>query len=67
MINIDKGIPVPIKYPFHKMEVDDSFIVPDNIKRSAVGIAARRYGVANNKKFTFRRLKDGTYRCWRIA
>lgn len=63
---IDKGIPLPTKYPFAEMNVGDSFVVPAKVNRSAVNVAAMRFGRKHGMKFTVRLTKDGTLRCWRI-
>ena len=66
-MKIDKNIPLPKKYPFAQMEVGDSFAVPPKVKRSAVTVAAKRYGVEHGMKFTVRQMPDKTFRCWRLA
>lgn len=67
---IEKGIPLQpiqkgvVKYPFHKMDVGDSFSVPkpDGRKlRSASSAYAKRIG----KKFTVR-TQGGVVRLWRV-
>jgi hypothetical protein len=63
-IKIDKDVPLIGKYPFENMQVGDSFLLPETIKRTSVAVAAMRYGRNNNKKFTVRKTKDG-FRCWR--
>ena len=63
---IDSNVPLPMKYPFDKMKVGDSFLVPSDVTRQAVAVAASRYGKAHNMKFSTRQLKDGSFRCWRI-
>jgi hypothetical protein len=70
-IKIDKGIPVPRKlhtgktiYPFHEMEIGDSFfasVTVVTLKSSAV-----KHGYKYGKQFTIRKEGDGA-RCWRIA
>lgn len=65
MIPIDKGIPLPGKYPFDKMEVGDSFLVPAGVPRTTVGVAASRYGKPRGMKFSFRVTPEGL-RCWRV-
>lgn len=73
-IKIEKGIPVPSngtkgEFPFHEMDVGDSFLVPEGRKRS-VSSAACYYsgprGKGSGKKFAVLRQKDGSYRCWRL-
>jgi hypothetical protein len=65
MIPIDKGIPLPEKFPFERMDVGDSFLVPQDISRSTVNVAATRYGEKWRMKFTVRKTPEGL-RCWRI-
>ena len=57
-IKIEKGIPMskvgrgqPLKYPFDKMEVGDSFTHEHPIK---VYNTARAYGIRHNMKFSRR-------------
>ena len=64
---IDKGIPLPKRYPFDQMEVGDSFAVPEGINRTRVSVAAMRYGRDHGMKFTVRQMPDRSLRCWRIA
>ena len=63
---IDKQFPIPIKYPFAKMKIGDSFAVPPDVKRPAVTVAAMRYGRKHGMRFTVRQVADKTFRCWRI-
>lgn len=63
---IDKGIPVPRKYPFDQMEVGDSFAVPPDTHRTTVSIAALRYGRKHGMRFVTRTMPDRTLRCWRV-
>lgn len=65
MIVIEKGIPIPNKFPFKDMEVGDSFLIPENIPRTTVQVAAARYGKPLGKLFTIRKTPDGA-RCWRV-
>lgn len=66
-LRIEKGVPMPIKYPFKDMQVGDSFAVPPDIKRSAVSVAATRYGTKLGRQFAVRLMPDRTLRCWRVA
>lgn len=63
---IDKGVPLPRRYPFADMQVGDSFLVPEGVKRSNVSVAAKRYGDRHGAAFTVRKVPEGL-RCWRIA
>lgn len=66
MLQVEKNVPLPKKYPFDEMEVGDSFELLDTMKRNTVNIAARRYGDKTGKKFVVR-TKDKKLRCWRLA
>ena len=69
-IQIEKGVPVPkartpMKYPFEKMEVGDSFFVPKsqgNVSSAAVYWQKRHKG----RRFVTR-AENGGARCWRVA
>jgi hypothetical protein len=61
---IEKGVPIPGRFPFGQMEVGDSFVI--TTKRSTAAVAARRYGDKHKMKFVTRKMPDGTVRCWRI-
>lgn len=63
---IDKGVPLPRRFPFADMQVGDSFAVPPDVKRPAVTVAAMRYGRKHGIKFTIRLTADRTLRCWRL-
>jgi len=71
MIEIEKGIPAPAKetirrkYPFHMMEIGDSFFVPGRERTQMCS------SIANAKKttgflFTSHSVNGGV-RVWRIA
>ena len=62
---IDKNVPLPQKWPFQDMKVGDSFLVPDDVQRTTVSIAAMRYGIKHKMKFTVRLTEDRKLRCWR--
>lgn len=66
-MKIESNIPVPTKFPFGQMKVNDSFAVPVKVKRPAIAVAAMRYGKKHGMKFTVRQMPDKTLRCWRIA
>jgi len=66
-INVEKGIPMPVKYPFAHMEVGDSFEVPVHVRRTAVNVSAKRYGDKHGMIFTIRLTEDRKLRCWRIS
>jgi hypothetical protein len=65
-MKIEKNVPLPVIYPFAKMEVGDSFAVPSSIRRETVSVAANRYGAKHGMKFTVRLMPNRSYRCWRI-
>jgi len=65
---IEKGVVVPkgdkTGYPFDKMELQDSFLVPDG-KRSRISSLASYYGNRYHKRFLVRTVEGGV-RVWRI-
>lgn len=65
-MKVESNIPLPAIYPFAKMKVGDSFAIPADIKRTAVSVSAKRFGVKHNMRFTIRKMPDGSYRCWRL-
>lgn len=79
MYDIEKNVPVSPKiygggprsiYPFIKMEIGDSFLVPcggpDKLKtRNRVNSSLRHY-IRDGRKFSIRNVQDGV-RCWRVA
>lgn len=71
MFELSDDVKVPtkkgqsFKYPFPAMKVGQSFEIPLK-KITTVRNNSFRYGRSNNKKFTVRKLENGTYRCWRI-
>lgn len=62
---VDRGVPLPRKYPFGDMRVGDSFLIPASAKRASVTVAAKRFGDKHGMKFTVRKTDKG-YRCWRL-
>jgi len=67
---IEKGIPLPPrgarlsrKWPWHEMEVGDSFLVPAGERATGGGTMGKFMG----RKFTERKLPDGSIRIWRTA
>ena len=69
---IQKGVPIPPlpkrtggprsrQYPFHEMEVGDSFVASPRVCQ-----ASTEYGSRYGKKFTTRRVDDVFVRVWRI-
>lgn len=67
MIKVESDRPLPGKFPFDQMKVGDSFVIPEGVTRSAVTMAAWRYGKKTGTKFSVKRLLDGKgYACWRV-
>lgn len=76
MFEIEKGIPLPesnkargreLKYPFRKMLVGDSFVVPvsTRLEYQKLSSAASQAGIRSGMKFATRRV-DGGVRVFRI-
>lgn len=65
-MKVEKGIPIPARYPFGEMEVGDSFAIPPGVARNTVTVSAGRYGEKHQMKFIVRMMPDRTMRCWRI-
>lgn len=71
MYKVDKKIPIPTArgklalYPFDKMEIGDSFLVPNNDELSRVRAAIQRRQFDYKEKFATRKIEDN-YRVWRI-
>lgn len=72
-MKIEKNIPVPSphaareKYPFHQMEIGDSFVVPVD-RRTAASAACTWYKKKHGMRFVTRTTEDGKFvRVWRIA
>jgi len=66
-IKIDKNAPLPaprVKWPFHEMEVGDSFLIPAG-QEKACRSSAWTYGKKHGMKFAVRTEKKGV-RIWRI-
>ena len=69
MIKVEKGIPMPTrgrgassKYPWHDMDVGDSFAAPMKDPHQAAATASMRQ---KPKRFLARKIEGG-YRIWRI-
>ena len=74
-ITVDHNVPMPkskrrglgeSKYPWAQMDIKDSFLFPDTVKKSTATSLAYSAGKARNQKFTIRVLDEGI-RCWRTA
>lgn len=70
---VDKKVPIPkrfggkgaaVKYPWHELEVGDSFLVEGTEQRS-VSSSAASFGSRNKMKFATRKEGNKT-RVWRI-
>jgi hypothetical protein len=73
LFKIDKKVPMPKprsgrggKYPFAQMAVGDSFAL-NGINPQVLAQSARYYSRHSNRRFSVRKLTDGSYRCWRVA
>jgi hypothetical protein len=66
-MKIDKNIPVPQRFPFAQMEINDSFEIPKEVHRQTVSTSANRYAQKTGKKFITRVMPDKTIRCWRVS
>lgn len=70
MFEIEKNIPMTrsarFKYPFPEMEAGDSFGFPGD-KLETVSAAASTYRRRHGRKFSVRKMPDGSGRCWRVA
>lgn len=78
MIAIERNVPLPpdwrlgntvrkgqSKYPFRKLEIGESFFVPE---RKIVGLSSLAGKVSKTLQVKFKlRSMDGGVRCWRIA
>lgn len=67
---IEKGIQIPslgrpVIYPFHEMEINDSFFAPMR-SYGSVKTSASNYARKHAVKFSLRKV-DGGVRVWRIA
>jgi hypothetical protein len=66
---IEKGISPPEdknKYPFHEMQVGDSFVAPREREESVRTAASKLSITLAPKRWTVRRNEDGI-RVWRVA
>jgi hypothetical protein len=66
---IEKGIPIPSssRFPLDRMEVEDSFAIPER-HMEALRSAIRKFCAQNpGRKFTTRREDRDTRRCWRVS
>lgn len=59
---VEKNVVRKTKYPFAKLGVGESFVVPNKSMRSFALRVAKKFGFVA----TSREQEDGTYRIWRI-
>jgi len=73
-MKIEKGISMPYsaiadgtRYPFKKMDIGDSFLIPENMQPGAVRYSCYQFihREQKNWKFSVRKTHEG-HRCWRI-
>ncbi len=72
MLQIDKDVPLPtgrrewsVKYPWHGMNIGDSFFIPDGNLKSLRASAAMQKARTQRKYLV--RAVDGGVRVWRVA
>lgn len=76
MYAIEKNVPIPEdclpqpKYPFARMDIGDSFLVPAyngnrKVVQRRVAVMATHENKKNGKRYTVRMAQRGV-RCWRI-
>ncbi|WP_094796978.1 hypothetical protein [Bordetella genomosp. 7] len=68
MFEIEKNVPMShgnAIYPFEKMDVGDSFVVPASFV-AKVRAAASFHGKRHGRKFSVRHVGDDQCRCWRV-
>jgi len=72
MFDIETNIPIPakrrewsVKYPWHVLDVGQSFFVPDGNFKSMLSLASRAKG-RTGKKYLVREV-DGGVRVWRTV
>lgn len=84
VIKIEKSVPMPPQnhrgatgaknfYPFDRMEVGDSFAIPNGfigptgrrVTQHSLSSAAYKYGKDHNKQYAIRKV-DGGIRVWRV-
>lgn len=75
MYKIEKGIPAPVtlakrgrrtKYPFKKLKVGDSFLVP-NANKTSLSVCAGNQAKKLNREFITRSIGKKDVRVWRVA
>jgi len=73
-IKIEKNVPMPkrklgnprtSRYPWDTMEVGDSFVFPNKVKRTTAMSLSYRTGKITGKRFAIRSVNEGI-RVWRL-
>lgn len=70
-IKIDKSVAMPArasrtsKYPWAKMKVGNSFLLPKKVSKAATSSGAYQAGIKYKMKFAVREF-NGRLRCWRV-
>lgn len=75
MISIEKDVPIKQPatgrnaqiYPFSKMAVGDSFVLPENMRRKVAPCASKYQLRHPGVQFSIGKQGDGTIRIWRTT
>lgn len=69
MAKVEKNIPIPNKYPFEALRINESFVYSDytNAKHKCLGGLISYYQKKTGNKFSGRKDADSLLRVWRIA
>ena len=72
MIEIEKGIPVPINnrngvYPWKTMEVGDSFVIRGKVHASNHRLVSTANRNFEGRRYVSRLTEDGGTRVWRVS
>ena len=68
MIKIEKGIPIPPRrrgvpiYPFKRMKINDSFVIPNDTRRNGLYHNAEQQGI----KIRIVKINKNQLRVWRV-
>jgi len=75
MFEVDKDVPVlnytkgrprgSFKYPWSLLDINDSFLVPDNMKKTIYSLASHNNRRLSPKRFIGRKVDNGI-RIWRV-
>lgn len=71
-MDIEKGIPIPGAnpqrvWPFDKLEVGDSFLIPEKMERRARNAASAYQRDHAGVKLTIRKVEGNRWRLWRVS